>query len=64
MQRGIDEEMFLYFSVIDENHSRHIDDNIATFTTGTVDKTDDDFRESNRMNCKYWQFPFSIFHIP
>ena len=44
--------MFLLYSVMDENFSWYRDSNINMFTNGSVDKTDEDFVESNLMRCK------------
>lgn len=43
---------FLLFSVVDENLSWHLDENIATYCLdpASVDKEDEDFQESNRMH--------------
>lgn len=42
------------FSVVDENLSWYLDDNIKTYCSEPekVDKDDEDFQESNRMYCK------------
>lgn len=43
----------MMFSVIDENLSWYIDENINAFINDTaVDKEDEDFQESNKMHCK------------
>ncbi|CAI9572388.1 unnamed protein product, partial [Staurois parvus] len=45
------EEYIMMFSVIDENVSWYIDENINDFTNSTaVDKEDGDFQESNKMH--------------
>ena len=44
--------MFLFYSVIDENLSWYLDENINKYINGTVDKTQGDFVESNIMKCK------------
>ena len=50
--KNVDHEYPIYFSVIDENLSWYLDKNIQEFATnpGSVDKEDDDFIESNKMN--------------
>ena len=48
--KNVDHEYPIYFSVVDENLSWYLDKNIDEFTTGTVDKDDEDFIESNKMN--------------
>lgn len=55
LQKTIDREFYLFPTVFDENESLLLDDNILTFTTAPdqVNKTDDDFQESNKMHCKY-----------
>ncbi|CAH2246886.1 ceruloplasmin [Pelobates cultripes] len=47
------DEFILMFSVIDENLSWYLDENIKTFCTDpdSVDKEDEDFKESNKMHC-------------
>lgn len=42
------------FSVVDENFSWYLDDNIETYCSEPekVDKENEDFQESNRMYCK------------
>lgn len=42
------------FSVVDENLSWYLDDNIKTYCSEPekVDKDNEDFQESNRMHCK------------
>lgn len=42
------------FSVVDENFSWYLDDNIKTYCSKPekVDKDNEDFQESNRMYCK------------
>lgn len=48
----MDSYFFLLFSVVDENLSWHIDENIATYCLdpASVDKEDEAFQESNRMH--------------
>ncbi|XP_054107412.2 hephaestin isoform X2 [Callithrix jacchus] len=52
-RQDVDHEFFLLFSVIDENLSWHLDENIATYCsdTASVDKEDETFQESNRMHA-------------
>lgn len=51
-RKDVDHNFFLLFSVIDENLSWHLDDNIATYCSdpASVDKEDEDFEDSNRMH--------------
>ncbi|XP_066455265.1 ceruloplasmin [Eleutherodactylus coqui] len=46
------DEFILMFSVIDENLSWYLDENINTYCSdpGSVDKEDEDFQESNKMH--------------
>lgn len=48
------------FSIVDENLSWYLDDNINNYCTmpSTVDKDDEDFQESNKMHCAYFLFGF------
>ncbi|XP_071089861.1 hephaestin-like protein [Haliotis cracherodii] len=41
----------VFVSVFDENLSWYLDDNIKSYTTGIVDKDDEDFQESNKMHA-------------
>ncbi|XP_067656246.1 hephaestin-like protein [Haliotis asinina] len=41
----------IYLSVVDENLSWYLDDNIRSYTTGVIDKDDDEFYESNKMHA-------------
>ncbi|XP_004439959.1 PREDICTED: hephaestin isoform X3 [Ceratotherium simum simum] len=52
-RQDVDNNFFLLFSVIDENLSWHIDENIFTYCSdpASVDKEDEAFRESNRMHA-------------
>ncbi|XP_017900578.1 PREDICTED: hephaestin isoform X2 [Capra hircus] len=52
-RQDVDNDFFLLFSVIDENLSWHINENIATYCSdpASVDKEDEDFQESNRMHA-------------
>lgn len=49
-----DAEFILMFSVVDENLSWYLEDNIRTycFEPSKVDKDDEDFQESNKMHCE------------
>uniref|UniRef100_A0A8D2N822 ferroxidase n=1 Tax=Zonotrichia albicollis TaxID=44394 RepID=A0A8D2N822_ZONAL len=49
----VDVDFFLMFSVVDENLSWYLDENIALFCTdpGSVDKEDEEFQESNKMHA-------------
>uniref|UniRef100_A0A4W2FWK2 ferroxidase n=2 Tax=Bos indicus x Bos taurus TaxID=30522 RepID=A0A4W2FWK2_BOBOX len=51
-RQDVDNDFFLLFSVIDENLSWHINENIATYCSdpASVDKEDEDFQKSNRMH--------------
>lgn len=49
-QKGVDKEFFLLFSVMDENLSQYLRDNINMFTPNTTDPSDEDFMESNMMH--------------
>ena len=51
-QEGIDEQFFILMNAFDENLSWYLDDNIAKYTSETVDKNDGDFIESNFMRGK------------
>ncbi|XP_031232290.1 ceruloplasmin isoform X3 [Mastomys coucha] len=50
-EKNIDQEFVVMFSVVDENLSWYLEDNIKTFCSEPekVDKDDEDFQESNRM---------------
>ncbi|KFV05044.1 Hephaestin, partial [Tauraco erythrolophus] len=52
-RRDVDIDFFLMFSVVDENLSWYLDENIASFCTdpGSVDKDDEEFQESNKMHA-------------
>lgn len=51
-RKDVDHNFFLLFSVIDENLSWYLDDNIAAYCSDptSVDKEDEDFQESNMMH--------------
>lgn len=46
----MDEEFFLLFSVMDENMSWYLDENIEMFGSNKTDVEDEDFQESNKMH--------------
>ncbi|ELK23585.1 Ceruloplasmin [Myotis davidii] len=50
-EKNIDQEFVVMFSVVDENFSWYLDDNIKTYCSKPekVDKDNEDFQESNRM---------------
>ncbi|XP_028923340.1 hephaestin isoform X2 [Ornithorhynchus anatinus] len=52
-RRDVDREFFLLFSVVDENLSWHLEENIQRSCTdpASVDKEDKAFQESNRMHA-------------
>ncbi|XP_012999983.1 hephaestin isoform X4 [Cavia porcellus] len=52
-RQDVNHNFFLLFSVVDENLSWHLDENIATYCLdpASVDKEDEDFQESNRMHA-------------
>ncbi|XP_003978693.3 LOW QUALITY PROTEIN: hephaestin-like protein 1 [Takifugu rubripes] len=51
LQKGVDKEFFLLFSVMDENLSQYLRDNIDMFAPSTTDPLDEDFMESNMMHA-------------
>ncbi|KAG8508338.1 Hephaestin [Galemys pyrenaicus] len=52
-RQDVNSDFFLLFSVVDENLSWHIDENINTYCSNpsTVNKEDEAFQESNRMHA-------------
>lgn len=58
----MDEDYILMFSVVDENLSWYLEENIETFcsepdeTKELMESGDEDFRESNLMHCKSQYF--------
>ncbi|XP_069896328.1 hephaestin isoform X2 [Dipodomys merriami] len=52
-RQDVDYNFFLLFSVVDENLSWHLDENIVTYCKdpASVDKEDEAFQESNRMHA-------------
>lgn len=65
----VDEDFILMFSVVDENLSWYLEENVETFcsdpdaTKELMDSTDEDFRESNLMHCKSQSFSRLNFNI-
>uniref|UniRef100_A0A8C2SUG5 ferroxidase n=1 Tax=Coturnix japonica TaxID=93934 RepID=A0A8C2SUG5_COTJA len=53
LQKGIDREFYLLFSIFDENDSWYLNENIEAFTgdPSKVDENDEDFKESNKMHA-------------
>ena len=50
-RKDVDKEFALLFTVLDENESWYLDDNIKKFADPSkVSKTDDGFKESNKMH--------------
>nr|XP_020013931.1 ceruloplasmin [Castor canadensis] len=51
-QKHVDQEFVAMFSVVDENLSWYLEDNIETYCSepDTVDRDSEDFQESNRMH--------------
>ncbi|XP_044077458.1 ferroxidase HEPHL1 [Siniperca chuatsi] len=50
-QKGVDKELFLLFSVMDENMSWYLEDNIKLFGSNKTNPEDADFEESNKMHA-------------
>ncbi|XP_043995686.1 ferroxidase HEPHL1 [Gambusia affinis] len=50
IQKGVDKEFFLLFSVMDENLSWYLNENIKLFGTAETDEEDKNFVESNKMH--------------
>lgn len=48
----MDKEFFLLFSVMDENQSWYMDENIEMFGNAQSDSGNEDFEESNLMHGK------------
>lgn len=59
LQKGIDREFYLLFSIFDENDSWYLNKNIETFTgdPSKVDENDADFKESNKMHGMEYLIP-------
>ena len=51
-RKDVDKAFAVFFSVLDENESWYVDDNIKTYCSKpeSVDKDDADFQESNKMH--------------
>ncbi|XP_069746918.1 ferroxidase HEPHL1-like isoform X1 [Narcine bancroftii] len=51
-RKDVDQDFVLMFSIVDENLSWYLDDNIKRYCSrpSTVDKDDEDFQESNKMH--------------
>ncbi|XP_065137982.1 hephaestin-like protein 1a isoform X2 [Paramisgurnus dabryanus] len=47
----IQHEFFLLFSVMDENESRYLEENIKKFGSRETDQDDEEFQESNKMHA-------------
>lgn len=66
LQKGIDREFYLLFSIFDENDSWYLNKNIEAFTgdPSKVDENDADFKESNKMHgMKYPISDHEIFSL-
>lgn len=50
-ERGVDKEFFLLFSVMDENVSWYLEENIEKFGNNMSDTADEIFQESNKMHA-------------
>ncbi|CAN9501344.1 unnamed protein product [Ophioblennius macclurei] len=50
-QKGVDKEFFLLFSVMNENKSWYLDDNIREFGSSKTDEASELFEESNNMHA-------------
>nr|XP_020639957.1 hephaestin [Pogona vitticeps] len=52
-RHDVDLDFFLMFSVVDENESWHLEENVAAFCTepDSVDVEDEEFKESNKMHA-------------
>ncbi|MGH0177371.1 UNVERIFIED_CONTAM: hypothetical protein FKN15_075185 [Acipenser sinensis] len=53
LQRGVDKEFYLLFTVFDENLSWYLESNIERFVAepSSIDQMDEDFQESNKMHA-------------
>ncbi|RXM94876.1 Hephaestin-like protein 1 [Acipenser ruthenus] len=53
LQRGVDKEFYLLFTVFDENLSWYLEGNIERFVAepSSIDQMDEDFQESNKMHA-------------
>lgn len=54
------------FSVVDENFSWYLEDNIQAYCLEPekVDKDNEDFQESNRMHCKIIEDMLTLLFFP
>lgn len=64
-QKGVDKEFFLLFSVMDENMSQYLEENIEMYGSSNTDPFDEDFEESNKMhgNQCFWYYYLIVAHI-
>ncbi|XP_017273415.1 ferroxidase HEPHL1 [Kryptolebias marmoratus] len=51
IQKGVDKEFFLLFSIMDENLSWYLGENINMFGSNETNEDDEDFLESNKMHA-------------
>lgn len=67
-EKNIDKEFVVMFSVVDENFSWYLEDNIKTYCSEPekIDQDNEDFQESNRMYCKMTEVVLtsSYFSLP
>uniref|UniRef100_A0A8C9SNU6 Hephaestin n=1 Tax=Scleropages formosus TaxID=113540 RepID=A0A8C9SNU6_SCLFO len=52
-QKGVDKEFFLLFSLMDENLSWYLEDNIEMFGSNNSEPQDKDFQDSNIMHGRF-----------
>lgn len=54
-EKDVDQEFVVMFSVVDENLSWYLDDNIQTYCSEPqkVNRDDEEFQESNKMYCEF-----------
>lgn len=57
----IQREFFLLFSVMDENESWYLEQNILKFGNDDSNPNDEDFQESNKMHGMYISVCVSLF---
>ncbi|KAM9333121.1 ferroxidase HEPHL1 [Pholidichthys leucotaenia] len=50
-EMGVDKELFLLFSIMDENLSWYLDENIEMFGSNKTNRENEDFEESNKMHA-------------
>lgn len=53
-QKGVNKEFFLLFSVMDENSSWYLEENIEKFGSNMTDPDNEDFEESNMMHGNHY----------